>query len=260
MRKNLRASIALTLIAVIGISPVASLGSDKHPSPSDKRATSHFAAADGWDDEEWIPERRNLQGDWTSRRKDSPWRSLPALEAPAGVTAIAGQALRLNGKPLSNVTLRIGEQTALTDKTGRFLLAGIPTGRSVMVIDGATASRAGKSYCTFDVGVEAVEGRTTRLDYTIWMQVEDTRHATRLDVPTSKAVVATTPRIPGLEVHIPEGVILRTSHGHALRSLSLTAIPVDRPPFPLPEGTQLFFTPQVHGAKVESVKGDEQVL
>jgi hypothetical protein len=76
-------------------------------------------------------------------------------------------------------------------------------------------------------------------------------------VPTRKAVVATTPRIPGLEVHIPEGVILRTHHGHALTSLSLTPVPVDRPPFPLPEGTQMFFTPQVHGAKVESVKGDE---
>jgi hypothetical protein len=174
---------------------------------------------DAVDDEEWIPDRRNLSGEWNSRRPDSAWRSLPALEAAAGVTAIAGQALRLNGKPLANVTLRIGEQATTTDKTGRFLLAGIPAGRSVMIIDGSTASRGGKSYCTFDVSVEAVEGRTTKLDYTIWMTVEDTRHATRLDAPTSRAVVATTPRIPGLEVHIPEGVILGSSESNRERAM-----------------------------------------
>jgi Bacterial Ig-like domain len=53
---------------------------------------------------------------------DSPWRQLPPLQAPRGVTALAGQVLLLNGTPLADVTLAIGDRDVRTDRTGRFLL------------------------------------------------------------------------------------------------------------------------------------------
>src|SRR5437867_2374944 len=68
-------------------------------------------------DEEWVPGQANLRGDWRSGRRDndSPQRALPPLPGPRGVTTLAGQALRLNGRPLRGVTLRLGDHVATTD-------------------------------------------------------------------------------------------------------------------------------------------------
>src|SRR5262249_5124390 len=141
-----------------------------------------------------------------------------------------------------------------TDASGRFLLSFIDAGYPTMTIEGATASRPGRTYGHFVVGVDIEDGETTVLPYTIWMPLIDTAHATPLPVPTTTEDVATTPRIPGLEVHVPGGVILQT-HAGPLTSISLTQIPVDRPPFPLPDGAKFSFTPQTHSALVERPDG-----
>jgi RHS repeat-associated protein len=208
------------------------------------------------DDEDWIPDSKNLKGDWRSNRPDSPWRSLPSLQAPAGVTALAGQVLKLNGKPLTNVTIEINNRSARTDATGRFLLADIPSGRSVMMINGHTANRPGKSYCMFDVAINIKAGETTALSYTIWMPTEDVRNAVSIDRARSKELIATTPLIPGLEIHLPRGAVLRSHHGEAMKKLTITPIALDRPPFPMPESARIAFTTQTHGARVESASGD----
>lgn len=196
------------------------------------------------DDHEWRGERRD-------GKPYSPWQELPALQAPAGVTALAGQVLRLTGQPLAGVTLTIGGATARSDHTGRFLLAGVQAGRLELLMDGTTASQPGRTYGMFEVGVDVEAGRTTVLPYTIWLPLIDTQHAVALPVPTAHEIVVTTPRVPGLELRIPAGVYLRSRHtGRPLRWVSLTRIPPDRPPFPVPEGTQFFFTPQTHGAEV----------
>jgi YD repeat-containing protein len=169
--------------------------------------------------------------------------------APPSVTALSGQVLRLNGLPLANVTLQIGDRTTKTDRSGRFLLAEIPTGYHMLIMDGTTANRPGRTYGIFDYGVYPQAGRTKVLPFTIWMPLLDTQHAMRIPVPTPREIVVTSPRIPDLEVRIPENVVLQTSAG-PLQWMSLTQIPVDRPPFPLPEGADFFFTPQAHGAQV----------
>ena len=45
-----------------------------------------------------------------------------ALMAPEGVTAVSGRVLRLDGRPLPDVTLEIDGHETTTDRTGRFLL------------------------------------------------------------------------------------------------------------------------------------------
>src|SRR5262249_48164882 len=96
--------------------------------------------------------------EWAGPRRDgkpySRWQDLPPLSAPPGVTALAGQVLRLNGQPLADVTLRIGVQAAVTDRTGRFLLAGLTEGRQELIMDGSTANQPGRTYGTFDYGVD----------------------------------------------------------------------------------------------------------
>ena len=77
----------------------------------------------------------------TNKLPDPVIDELPPLKAAQGVTALAGRALMLDGKPLVGVTLRIDQATATTDGTGRFLLTNVTAGHHEMVIDGRTAHR-----------------------------------------------------------------------------------------------------------------------
>ena len=213
------------------------------------------------DDEEWIPGAANLDGDWQSHRPESAWRSIAALKAPKGVTALAGQALKLNGKPLANVTFHLEgtDAVARTDSTGRFLLYPVLAGHQVMTIDASTANKGKKTYGMFCVGVDLTEGQTNILPYTIWMPVIDIQHATSFDSPTSKDVVATTPLIPGVEVHVPADTVIRDMMGNPSTSISITPIPTDRTPFPLPKGISfpIYFTLQPGAAKVMKADGSQ---
>ena len=56
----------------------------------------------------------------------------------------------------------------------------------------------------------------------------------RIASPTTRETRITTPRIPGLEVRLPAGTVIHDAAGHTVRNLNITAVPVDRPPFPLP--------------------------
>jgi RHS repeat-associated protein len=205
--------------------------------------------------EEWVPNPEDGRG-WRINQPDSPWQKLPPLQAPPGVTALAGQALRLTGQPLADMTLTIRGLTARTDRTGRFLLLlnGFGSGRYQLEIEGATASRPGRTYGFYEAGVKLTGGQTNVLPYTIWMSKIDTAHAVTIASPTASDVVITTPKIPGLELHVPRGTVIKNRDGSAVRTLSITPIPIDRPPFPLPSHVEVpvYFTIQPGGAVVYS--------
>jgi RHS repeat-associated protein len=212
----------------------------------------------GSDDEEWIPNANTLQNDWQTGRAGSEWQSLAPLQAKAGVTALAGQALKLNGQPLSAVTLQIDDRSVRTDETGRFLLESLTPGHHELLIDGRSANRGGKTYGVFEAGVDVTEGKTNVLSYTIWMAKLDTANSVKIQSPTASEVVVTTPRIPGLEVRIPSGVVIRDHDGKVVTDLSITAIPLDRTPFPLPGlKVPIYFTLQPGGAYVETYGAGE---
>jgi len=204
------------------------------------------------DAEVWNPDWTNFRGNWTHKHEDSPWRSLPLLQAAEGVTALAGQVLTLDGKPLENTTLRIGGNSVQTDKTGRFLLTDLGTGRQVMVIDGRSASRNKKAYGTFKYGVELTAGKTNPLGFTIWMPRLDTSHIVTLSSPTKAAVTVTNPSIPGLELRLPEGTMIRDMEGKSVTEVSITPIPTNQPPFPLPPNVDVpvYFTIQPGGSQI----------
>ena len=217
-------------------------------------AAPEESSANAIDDETWAPTAGHQRGEWRTGRPDSPWRQLPPLQAARGVTAIAGQVLLLNGRPLANVTLFIGSRTTQTDRSGRFLLENVGSGRQVLRIDGRTASRPNRMFGLFDVAVDAHAGRTNALWYAIWMPVLDTRNAVSIPSPTTAEVVVTTPQIPGLEVRIPPGTVIRDVDGQPVTAISITPIPVDRPPFPLPADVDVpvYFTIQPGSAILSS--------
>jgi YD repeat-containing protein len=202
----------------------------------------------------WLPDANYLQSDSNRSQSDSSWQKLSPLQAPAGVTALAGQILKLDGEPLPNVTIQIDEAATRSDASGRFLLSPLKAGRQVMIIHGHTANKPGKTYGMFEVGVDLKASSTTALSYTIWMPVIDNQHAAPLSVPTSKRVTINNPLIPDLEVNIPQNARLRNADGD-MRTFSITPIPPDRPPFPGPKGGKVFFVLQTHGARVESMSG-----
>lgn len=209
----------------------------------------------GSDPEEWVPDASDRATGWKTRRPPSSWESLPPRIAPPGTTAIAGRVLTLDGRPLADVTLEVnGGGTARSDRTGRFLLtlSTGTAGRLQLQMDGASASRPGQTYGFFEYGMTVAAGQTNVLPFTIWMPKLDTRHVVRIPSPTTSEVVVTTLDIPGLELHLPPQTVVRDHHGQVVTEISLTPIPVDRPPFPLPAHVEVpvYFTAQPGGAYV----------
>lgn len=206
------------------------------------------------DDELWVPDVHATNG-WRTGRGKSPWEDLPRLKAPDGVTAISGQLLRLNGQPLAGATLKAGDIETRSDRSGRFLVEGTASGRVELVIDGRSAGSAGRIYGVFRVGVDVKAGATHILPYTSWMPRIDTANAMTIPSPTSAETIVRTPLIPGLEVRLPAGTVIRDIDRKVAREVSITPIPVDRPPFPLPAGVDvpIYFTIQPGGAYLEGV-------
>jgi RHS repeat-associated protein len=201
---------------------------------------------------DWMPDASNLRGNWKSNQPKSSWEDQRPLQAAEGVTALAGQTLTLRGQPLANVTLQVEGQSTRTDGTGRFLLTSLAAGHHVMLIDGRTANGSGKEYGIFKVGVEVVDKQTSVLPYTIWMPKLDMGHAKTIASPTTSEVVITHPLIPGLELHLPPGTVIRDIDGQTVTKVSITPIPTDRPAFPLPPGYNIpvFFTIQLGGSRI----------
>ncbi|HEV8168251.1 MAG TPA: kelch repeat-containing protein, partial [Pyrinomonadaceae bacterium] len=147
-------------------------------------------------DADWVPGAENFRGDWRSKGRDTSSQGPPALQALPGETALSGRVLTLLGKPLADVTISVDGHSVKTDDTGRFLLAFLSNGHRVMLIDGRTASKAGRAYGIFRVGVDITTGKTNVLPYTIWMPRLDTGHAAKLSAPTASETSLSTPLIP----------------------------------------------------------------
>jgi RHS repeat-associated protein len=206
------------------------------------------------DSEVWTPNTEGIvNGHWTSNKALA--KSATQLpKAPDGITALSGQVLRLDGRPLEGVTLKVGDITTTTDENGAFLLQGVPSGPVVMDVNGASADHADTRYGRFLVRVQSVQGATVQLPFTVWMPKLDPRGTLKISSPTTEEVIVTTPAIPGLEVHIPAGTVIRDLDGKIVTEINLTAIPIDQPPFPLPGlNIPVFFTVQPGGAWIQSV-------
>jgi RHS repeat-associated protein len=178
---------------------------------------------------------------------------LPALRARAGETALAGQVLKLNGKPLAHVLLQIDDKKAYSGGTGRFLIDNLTQGHHVMIIDGTAANHDHVEYGIYEDGVDITNGQTNVLNYPIWMTALDTANEVTIPSPTTSEVVVTTPKLPGLELHLPPGTVIHDRNGKVVTTISITPIPVNQPPFPLPQGVRvpIYFTIQPGAAYID---------
>jgi len=233
-------------------------GPQSKSGPADENPKSKIG---GDEEDEW---------EWKGMRKDgkphSDWEDLLPLQAPANITALAGQVLDLRGRPLANVTLKIeseygGEDSsARTDETGRFLITYLDARWSELIIDGRRGhnprSKSDNSkwgYGVFKYGLDITQGQTNILPFTIWLPKIDTANAVKIPSPTTDEVVVTSPKLPGLELRLAPGTVIRDHDGNVVTEVSLTQIPIDRPPFPLPVyiATPIYFTAQPGDAYIE---------
>jgi RHS repeat-associated protein len=200
----------------------------------------------------WLPPKPDEERKWLAGPSASPWPDIPPLEADSDTTALAGQVLRFDGLPLVGVSVSI-ENTGIhaeTGRAGRFVMDGLPAGHQVLAVHGGALGD--RHYGTYEIGVDLTAGKTTVLDYTIWLTPLDRAGDLHVDSSIQREVSLKTPRVPGLEVKIPAGTTITGDDGRAVKNLNITAIPLDRPPFPLPPfvTVPVYFTVQPGGASL----------
>jgi hypothetical protein len=230
--------------------PASPLPADASFSSLDAQALAEDLA-DAPEPTVWRPQPG--QQPWTTGRDQSPfeWTRLP--RAPQGVTALTGQVLSLDGFPIRDVKVGAGSATTTTDEYGRFLLEGVPPGYMTLLVDGRTANHGSVRFATFEVGAWARQGRTIEIEEPFWLPRLDPTTTIPVGTPTRQEIVLQHPRMPGLEVHIPAGSRLTGPDGQRVTELTLTPVPLDRPPFPVPPdvGTPVYWTLQPGPVNVE---------
>ena len=194
----------------------------------------------------WDPPRTSHAArGWVSGAPSTPWASLRPLRAGKGRTALTGQVLEQDGTPLPGVRVGIAGSpvVTMTDGSGRFLLSGVPAGRQVLVVDGDTG---GRRFGTYEVAADLEDHRTTTLESTIWLTALDPAGDRPIASPTTRKTTLTDSKVPGLEVELPKGTVIRNAAGKPIRELNITAVPVDRTPAPLPtfQTIPLYYTIQ----------------
>ena len=102
-----------------------------------------------------------------------------------------------------------------TDNTGRFLvrLPSEPSARRELLIDGRSVVRPNRKYGLFEYGLDIRSGQTNVLPFTVWMPLLDVAHEVAIPSPTVAETVITSPHIPGLELHLPRGTVIRDEDG-----------------------------------------------
>ena len=107
--------------------------------------------------------------------------------------------------------------------------------------------------------LRGLRGRRSRphlgAGWTTWLTPLDRSSAVPLPASgaTTEDLVVTTKDVPGLEFRLPKGTTVKERTGEQATEVSMTAIPIERPPFPLPQlGVQVpvYFTLQPGSADV----------
>jgi RHS repeat-associated protein len=188
-------------------------------------------------------------------RKEGETQPLVGAES---VTAISGTVVSTSGDPLPGVVVSLKEIQTTTDAQGRYLLTDIAPGTNVMVLDaGHAGSGKPADYGYYEIQVTAQEGVTTVLPYKNWLPKIDHAHEVTIPSPTTSEVVITNPKVPGIEFHIPAGAVLTGPDHKPVTKVSLTQIPTDRTPFPLPANIDVptYFTIQPGGTTISGTDG-----
>jgi len=176
------------------------------------------------------------------------------LSGQTGISSsLSGELKLIDGHPIAHVQVTLGNVSTYTDVQGRFTLNGVPSGRQSLYVDGTTANRTGYEYGQFVVGVDVLPGGITQMPYRMYLPRILDRDKIPLPSPTTQDMVITHPDIPGLEIHIPAGTVMRDHKGKVVTEFAIVPTPVDRAPFPVSENFPVYFSLEPGGATVQSI-------
>ncbi|MBR0346969.1 MAG: RHS repeat protein [Rudaea sp.] len=225
------------------------------PGATDELCREHSFIRDG----AWYPGNDNIPdatgGHWRLYLARSTLPDTSAMESalPAGTTALIGQIRQIDEKPVANVEVSIGARKVRTDINGVFVLKDVPAGRQEVFVDGRSAGKDQKQYGRFVVGADVGAKAINHMPFVMYLPRVLPRDEVTLPAPTTQEVVVTHPDMPGLEVHIPPGTVLRDREGKVLTKIAIVPTPVDRAPFPLPDNFPMYFTVQPSDAVIQGL-------
>ena len=239
----------LTALTSTGLVPstaarVAPVGSTTNPKAL--RNTGYV------EDGVWYPGKDAENGHWRVNRPSLPLPTVDMLHQslPEHATGLFGQILQIDDKPVAGVEVSIGAVSTHTDSQGLFLLVNPPAGRQELYVDGTAAGRGTFEYGQILMGVDVRQGQISGLTQQVFLPKIRPEDRVAIDSPTAHEVVVTHPELPGLEIHIPAGSVIRDHKGRIVREMTLVPTPLDRAPYPVPTNFPVYFTLQPGGAVV----------
>jgi len=178
---------------------------------------------------------------------------MPDIFKAWGKTALTGTVLRADGAPVAGVAVTVGRAVGQTNSAGRFLLYDVPKGRQRVYVDGSAANGPGVEYGQFVVGVDVGASGLTQVPFTMWLPRIAERDKIKISSPTTREQVLTHPDLPGMELHIPAGTVIRDQKGNIVTEVAIVPTPVNRSPYPLPTNFPMYFTLQPGGAVLQGL-------
>lgn len=204
----------------------------------------------------WTPGQDNAGENWRvpGRQPEPTYLGLmPDIFKAWGKTALTGTVLRADGAPVAGVAVSIGSTISHTNSAGQFLLYDVPKGRQRVYVDGTTANAPGLEYGQFVVGVDVQAGGLTQVPFTMWLPRIAERDKIKISSPTTREQVLTHPDLPGMELRIPAGTVIRDQKGKIVTEVAIVPTPVNRSPYPLPTNFPMYFTLQPGGAVLQGL-------
>ncbi len=162
--------------------------------------------------------------------------------AAAGRTAVSGQFLTVDGRPIQGVEVKIGSVQGRTDAAGNFLLLDVPAGAQLLMVD---ANVAVAGFPIYNVGLDLIAGQTLVLPAFRITPPPRPERFTPISNASADQII-TDPRFPGVEITLPAGVTIIGWDGQLKNKIAVERLDPDRLPVPPPPGPmrslyQLFF-------------------
>jgi RHS repeat-associated protein len=204
----------------------------------------------------WTPGRNNTDGRWRLPGKQPELLdpTIPGFVSKAlHLTMVMGSIRRVDGVPMANVEVSIGTNAVRTDGAGNFILFGVPAGKQEVYVDGTTANANGAEYGQIVAGVQVKPAQLNQLPYTMYLPRIAQRDKVQIASPTLQDTIVTNPDIPGLQVVIPAGTVIRDRKGRIVTELAIVPTPANRASIALPANFTSYFELEPGGAQVQAL-------